>query len=115
VAKPMTSEYKFVFAVTIFVAILTFVLGAINGRVGPSFLLWCYLSWLTYKRESAKLISWFNFMLIILSIAVGIIVLMSVIYEEGAYGIGLDTLFDCLIGMGLAYWLKIFHAKKTRK
>ncbi len=115
-AKPMTSEYKVAFAITILLAILTFVFGAMSGRVGPSFLVWCYLSWLTYKRESVKLESWFKFIFIIISIAGVIVLLLNLFGGDGdAYGAGMDRIFDCLIIGGISYWLKNFHAKQVKK
>jgi hypothetical protein len=111
--KPMTSAYKNVFIVTVLFAILTLVFGAINGRVGMSFLVWSYLSWLTYKRESKKLASYYNAIFIIMIIAAGLCLILNMIYPDmDKQNLGLDRLLDCLIVIGVAYWLRNFHTKQ---
>jgi branched-subunit amino acid transport protein AzlD len=112
-AKQMTAAYRNVFIVTVLFAFLCLVFGTINGRIGMSFLVWAYLAWLTYKRESKKLVSYFNIIFIIMIIAAGMCVVLNLIYPDmDKYSLGLDRLVDCLLVIGLAYWLKNFHAKQ---
>ena len=112
-AKPMTLAYRNVFIVTIIFAILCLVFGAINGRIGMSFLVWSYLAWLTYKRESKKLVTYFNAIFIIMIVAAVICIILNLIYPDmDKYSVGWDRIIDCLLVIGLAYWLRNFHAKQ---
>lgn len=112
-AKPMTLAYRNVFIVTVLFAILCLVFGAINGRVGISFLVWSYLSWLTFKRESKKLFTYYNAIFIIMLVAAALCIVLNLIYPDmDRYSLGWDRLLDCLVVIGLTYWLRNFHAKQ---
>ena len=112
-AKPMNTAYRNVFIVTVLFAILCLVFGAINGRVGMSFLVWSYLSWLTFKRESKKLVTYYNAIFIIMLVAAALCIVLNLIYPDmGKYSLGWDRLLDCLVVIGLTYWLRNFHAKQ---
>ena len=112
--QKMTSSYKAVFAFSIVMSVLMFVLYSAEyqtthkaSSTAIPFLLWCYQTWLIYKQQNAKLVGFYKAMLWIGGIALTLLSLM-LIGNVDVYGVNVPKLIGIAVMLGIYYGMLQF-------